>query len=298
MVRRPRGSALWFAISLAIALGPSCHGTGRGAPGYGVAPVRTVPGYPLRFRVLGAAERTARARDVMAKSPGWTVTLDELGLLNFASRTGVSAGPITGADRAALSAFMAANLSILGLERMPDLSAARPQGGALVLTQQGGRYQISLTRGGLEGHFLPGWRAWPAPLTDDQLLARFVGLPATARERECSLSEGMPCDPVGPGDCAGPSWGPEKSIHVTRADVFVAQRYWYFRRFPARGEVELRFIAEARPYAGSCGGPVATSAEPDPTAGPRRIRQVELTMPDYLDGMTGQPLFGSLTDAR
>ena len=292
--RAARSSVLALAVALAV----GCHGAGRGAPDYSVTPVRSVPGYPLRFHLLSAAERAARARDVRVRSPGWTVNLDELGLLNYAGRTGVSSGPLTDEDRAALSAFIAANLSILGLERMPDLASAKPQGGALVLSQPGGPYRIALSRSGIEGHYLPGWRAWPEPLTDDQLLARFVGLPATANQRTCSASEDMPCDPVGPGDCAGPSWGPDQPIHITRADVYVAQRYWYMRRFPARGEVELRYIAEARPVIGSCGGPVATSAEPDPTAGPRRIRRVELTMPDYLDGMTGQPLFGSLTDAK
>lgn len=211
----PVGASLLIGLA-AAALAAGCHGVSRGAAEYGTGPVRSVAGYPLRFRLLSDAERKARAREVMAKNPGWTVVLDEVGLPDFANRAGVPAGPLSADDRAALSAFLAANLPIVGLEQMPDLSTARPQGDALVLAQPGGNYQISFSWSGISGHFMPGWHAWPAPLTDDELLARFVGLPATARERTCSPNDGIPCDRVGAGDCVAPRGSPT-SPYVSRA---------------------------------------------------------------------------------
>ncbi|HEY1553098.1 MAG TPA: hypothetical protein VGG28_34945, partial [Kofleriaceae bacterium] len=245
------------------------------SPNPAVTPGHAVAGYPVRRHALSDAERKTLAQSLESAAPGWTIAIDEMGMIDHATRAGEHATAMTDDDRAAILAFVAAHQALLGLDAVPHELPPVDASGHVTLAQPGGRSQIQLTAYGTSGHWLPGWRDWQK-LDDDAVAEPYVGIDGTERSRECSANENRPCDPVGPNDCRGPSWGPERAIRVKRGDLWVAQHYWY--PVHRAGFIEMRYIAELRSMIGSCGEYGGS------------IRMVSVKLPSFVDGITGEPI--------
>ena len=219
--------------------------------------VRVIAGYPLKFNTPASAEaKQAREHALSLRSPGWTFNLDEhTWLLGRATRLGGTSAPLLEEDLPELRRFLETNRDVLGLgEAEIPMPGPIVGGDRIQLVQPDGRPGILIARNGVERGALPDFRNLPEPLSDDVLLAPFVGWMAGVRVRSCPWGSGVgrPCDAAGPNECQPAPVVEQPPRPLTRADLWLSQRYWqFFRVSPAT--VEYRYVGELRATGRQCG---------------------------------------------